>query len=426
MSMLETRRVVVTGLGPIAPNGIGKEAFWNANKDGVCAVAVDDEWDRYGFATGVFARIKQFDPSAFGLLPTEVRRMDRYCQMAVVAADLALADAELDMTTIDLQRFGTNIGTAVAGTKFMDEEFVVLTDGGHRQLEVEDASPYSYSKSMPNTASNEIAAKYGLCGTCFATVTGCTAGIDATGISYEMVRDGQADLMITGAAEAPLTPITIAAFDVIKAVSRRNDLGSKASRPFAAGRDGFVLSEGAGVLLLEELEHARRRHAPIYAEVVGYASTSNAYHMTGLPPDGYDLSRAICLCLERAGLGINDIDYTNAHGSSTYQNDLNETAAIKRVFGEQAYHIPMSSTKSMIGHSLGAASALEIIVTALSIKDDFIPPTVNYDEPSPECDLDYVPNIGRKQTVNRALSIASGFSGLHSAIVLAKSDKGAA
>jgi len=412
------RRVVLTGIGPIAPNGMGKNSFWEANVDGVCAVEVDKEWEQHHFATEVFARVRDFQPENLGLSQREIRRMDRHCQMGVVATDMAIADAGLTDVS-DYERIGVNIGTAISGTRFMDKEFIVLTDLGRQDVVLEDSSPYSYMKSLPSHVANEISARYGFKGVSVVTATGCTAGIDAVGISYESIKDGQADVMVTGATEAPLTPITIAAFDIIKAVSRNNDLGPAASRPFSKGRDGFVLAEGAGIVVLEELAHARSRGAHIYAEILGFASTSNAYHMTGLHPDGEDLARAISLCLGEAELGAGEIDYINAHGSSTYQNDLSETGAFKHVFGPEAYNIPISSTKSMIGHALGAASALEIIVTALAVQSDYIPPTMNYEE-TPECDLDYVPGRGRQIEVNTALSVASGFSGLHSAICLGK------
>jgi len=414
------RRVVVTGVGLITPIGIGKESFWKNNKNGISGICHLPEYDKFGFSSKVFGYVKDFDPEKYGLTLSEIRRMDRITQFGVVCCDQAVEDAGIDWSTVNRQKVGVNIANAVAGTKFMDEEFIVLTNRGKTMINPEDVSPYSYSRSMPNTTSSEIASRYGLKGVCCTTATGCTAGIDSIGFGYDQIRSAEQDIVICGAAEAPITPITIAAFEMIDTLSSNNEPAKMGSRPFDNTRNGFVLAEGSGILILEELEHALKRGAHIYAEVGGFASINNAIHMTGLKPDGKDLSRAIELAIEEAGISINEIDYINAHGSGTRQNDVNETGAYKKVFGDYAYEIPISGTKSMTGHPLGAASAIETIVCCLSIEDDFIPPTANYREKDSACDLDYVPNEGRSEEVNVALTNASGFSGLHAAMVLRK------
>lgn len=302
----------------------------------------------------------------------------------------------------------------------MDDEFTVLTNRGKSFVNPEDVSPYAYARSMPNTTSNEIAFRYGLKGCCCTTATGCTAGIDSVGYGYDQIRSGEMDMVICGAAEAPITPVTIAAFEVIGTLSTNNEPPEMGSRPFDNTRNGFVLAEAAAVLILEELEHAVDRGAHVYGEIIGFGSVNNAIHMTGLQPDGKDLARAINLAIEEAGISKDEIDYINAHGSGTKQNDVNEMGAYKSVFGELAYKIPISGTKSMTGHPLGAASAVEIIVCCLALENNFIPPTINYREKDDECDLDLVPNEGRNKDMNVVLTNASGFSGLHAAMILRK------
>ena len=273
---------------------------------------------------------------------------------------------------------------------------------------------------MPNTTSNEVSYRYGFNGTCCTMATGCTTGIDSIGFAYDQIRCGELDVMICGAAEAPITPITIAAFEAIGTLSTNNNPPEKASRPFDDTRNGFVLAEAAGILVLEELGHALNRGAHIYGEIAGYGSVNNAMHMTGLKPDGEDLSRAIKIAIEEANITPFEIDYINAHGSGTKQNDINETGAYKKVFGELAYKIPMSSTKSMTGHPLGAASAVEAIVCCLALENNFMPPTINYNKKDALCDLDYIPNCGREKNLNVVLTNASGFGGLHAAMILKK------
>ena len=300
----------------------------------------------------------------------------------------------------------------------MEEEFALVTDSGKNPIDPTIVRPDLYDASMFNTPSSELSAKYGLKGICNTISTGCTAGTDAVGFSLEAIQDGEADVMVTGASEAPITPITFGAFDVVNVLSVHNDEPEKASRPFDSKRNGFVISEGCGVLILEELNHALNRGARIYCEVIGFGTTCNAYHMTDLPAEGEAMSDSIKLALEDAGVTPKDLDYINAHGSSTKQNDVFETNAYKDSLGEYAYKIPISSLKSMIGHPLAAANAVELAVCSLIFERDILPPTINQEFPDPECDLDYIPNILRKKHINCMIKTSSGFSGVHSSLVL--------
>ena len=414
------KRVVITGVGLITPIGIGKEEFWQSNKLGKSGTCHLPQYDKYDFKSKVFGYVQNFEPEKLGLTLSEIRRMDRITQFGVICADQAIKDANIDWETLNRDRIGVNIASAVAGTKFMDEEFIVLSNKGKMPINPKDVSQYAYSRSMPNTTSNEVSCRYGLSGLCCTMATGCTSGIDSIGFSYDQIRCGEADMIICGAAEAPITPITIAAFEAIGTLSTNNEPPEMASRPFDDSRNGFVLAEAAGVLVLEELEHALKREAHIYGEIIGYGSVNNAIHMTGLKPDGEDLARAINIAIEEAGISVDEINYINAHGSGTKQNDINETGAYKRVFGELAHKIPMSSTKSMTGHPLGAASAVETIVCCLALENNYMPATINYNKVDEMCDLDYIPNYGRNKELNIVLTNASGFAGLHTAMILKK------
>ena len=414
------RRVVITGVGVIAPNGIGKEPFWEAITSGKSAVGSITRFKHMDMKSRITAEVPDFDARKLGLREGQIRRMDRYTQFAVAGAQMAVEDSKLDIEHEDKDRIGVSIANAICGTKFMEEEFLVVTERGTEPIDPEQVSPYLYQASMFNTPSSEVAALYGACGICCTIPTGCTAGLDSVGFSYESILNDEADIMIAGAAEAPLTPIAFAAFDVIGALSTRNDEPSLASRPFDHHRNGFVLGEGCGILLIEELDHAVKRGAHIYAEIIGYGTTCNAYHMTDLAPDGVDLARAVRLALKHAGTEPRKVDYVNAHGSSTVQNDRNETAALKLALGDHAYHVPISSIKSMIGHPLSAANSIELIASALSIEHQVMPPTINYEVPDPACDLDYIPNKCREGKVDTVLKQSSGFSGIHSAMVMKK------
>jgi beta-ketoacyl-acyl-carrier-protein synthase II len=414
------RRVVVTGLGVLSPNGIGKEAFWENTVSGRSGVRRVTDYDVSQFRSQIAAQVADFDPFAFGLSREEVERMDRYVQFAVAGAEAAVADARFLFGDEVRERTGVCLANAICGTRYMDEEFLRVTNGGKDPIDPRKVSPHLYDASMFNTPSSEIAARYQLKSICATISTGCTAGTDAVGLAYEVIQDGLADVMITGASEAPLCPITFASFDVLNVISARNDEPERASRPFDKERDGFVLSEGCGILVLEELGHALSRGAHIYCEISGFGTCCNAYHMTDLPADGDSMVPSINLALNDAGLLPEDIGYINAHGSSTKQNDVFETNAYKKVFGRRAYEIPASSLKSMVGHPLAAANSIELVASALTFETDILPPTINQEVSDPACDLDYVANKAREKRVNYILKTSSGFSGVHSSMILSR------
>jgi len=414
------RRVVVTGLGVISPNGIGKEAFWENTISGRSGVRRVTDYDVSQFRSQIAAQVADFDPFAFGLSREEVERMDRYVQFAVAGAEAAVADAGFLFGDEARERTGVCLANAIGGTRYMDEEFLRVTNGGKDPIDPRKVSPHLYDAAMFNTPSSEIAARYQLKSICATISTGCTAGTDAVGVAYEVIQDGLADVMITGASEAPLCPITFASFDVLNVISARNEEPEKASRPFDKERDGFVLSEGCGILVLEELGHALSRGAHIYCEINGFGTCCNAYHMTDLPDGGDSMVPSINLALNDAGLLPENIGYINAHGSSTKQNDVFETNAYKKVFGKRAYEIPTSSLKSMIGHPLAAANSIELVAGALTFETDMILPTINQEVSDPSCDLDYVANKAREKRVDYILKTSSGFSGVHSSMILSR------
>ncbi len=413
-----SRRVVVTGVGIISPNGVGKEACWKNMINGVSAIKKVTEFDVSLFNTKIAAQVRDFDPIKLGLSREEAVRMDRYVQFAVVAARMALEDSGLNLDKENRERIGISLANAICGTKYMEEEFALVTDSGKKPIDPTIVRPDLYDASMFNTPSSEISAKYGLKGVCNTISTGCTAGTDAVGFAMEAIQDGDVDIMITGASEAPITPITFGAFDTVNVLAVNNDNPEKASRPFDAKRNGFVISEGAGLLVVEELEHAKKRGAKIYCEIVGFGTTNNAFHMTDLPPEGDAKAACIRLALEDAKIKPEEIDYINAHGSSTRQNDVFETNAYKMVFKDYAYKVPISSVKSMIGHPLAGANGIELALSSLIFERDTLPPTINQENKDPQCDLDYIPNVARKKRVNCILKTSSGFSGIHSAMVL--------
>ncbi|MCU0652403.1 MAG: beta-ketoacyl-[acyl-carrier-protein] synthase family protein [Candidatus Omnitrophica bacterium] len=415
---MNKRRVVITGLGVISPNGIGKDNVWKAMAGGKSAVKLVDSFDVSIFNTKIAAEARDFDPFKLGLTHEEAVRMDRYVQFGVVSADMAIKDSKLDFSKEDPERVGVSLANAICGTKYMEEEFALVTDDGKKPIDPAKVRPDLYDAAMFNTPSIEISARYGLKGICNTLSTGCTAGTDSLGFGLEVIQDGEQDIMICGAAEAPITPITFGAFDVVNVLAVNNEHPEKASRPFDKKRNGFVLSEGAGILILEELNHAKKRNAYIYAEVLGFGTSCNAFHMTDLPSDGSAMAICIDLALKDAGVKSNEIDYINAHGSSTRMNDIFETAAYKMVFGDRAYKIPASSLKSMIGHPLAAANAVEMTVCAQIFDKNILPPTINQEEKDPLCDLDYVPNVARAKKVNTIVKTSSGFSGVHSTLVI--------
>jgi minimal PKS ketosynthase (KS/KS alpha) len=417
---LRERRVVVTGIGVVAPGGIGTKAFWDLIVRGETATRTISTFDPSPFRSRIAAEA-DFDPAANGLSPQEQRRMDRAAQFATVCTREALEDSGLDADELPAPRTGVTVGSAVGCTISLEQEYSVVSDAGRTWLvDHRYGVPHLYDYLVPSSLAREVAWATGAGGPATVVSTWCTSGLDAVGYASELIREGSADVMLAGATDAPISPITVACFDAIKATSSRNDDPAHASRPFDRTRDGFVLGEGAAMFVLESAEHARRRRARAYAEVVGYASRCNAFHMTGLRPDGKEMAEAIRAALHQARMDPTDVDYVNAHGSGTKQNDRHETAAVKESLGAHAYDVPVSSIKSMIGHSLGAIGSIELAACALAIDQDVVPPTANLHEPDPELDLDYTPLVARERSNDVVLSVGSGFGGFQSAMLLAR------
>jgi 3-oxoacyl-[acyl-carrier-protein] synthase II len=411
------RRVVVTGIGLVSPLGTGTDKTWQALVRGEGGIAALTRFDVSRYSTRFGGEVKDFDPLVF-IDRKEVRKMDLFIRYAMGAAELAVADSAIPRGDLQSDRAGTYVGSGIGGLGSIEENHKVLLEKGPDRV-----SPFFLIQTIINEASGQISIRYGAKGPNCANVTACSTGSHAIGDSFRIIARGDADIMITGGAEAPLTPLSLAGFTAIKALSARNDDPSRASRPFDAKRDGFVMSEGAGILILEELGRALKRDARIYAEVVGYGMTSDAFHVAAPAPDGEGAIRVMRRALEDAGVPPDEIQYINAHGTSTELNDKTETMAIKTVFGDQARRLGVSSTKSMTGHLLGAAGGLEAGITALALFHQILPPTINYEIPDPECDLDYVPNAARKAEVVHALSNSFGFGGTNAAIVLKKFDR---
>ncbi|MDH6124956.1 beta-ketoacyl-[acyl-carrier-protein] synthase family protein [Kitasatospora sp. GP82] len=415
-----TRRVAVTGIGVVAPGGVGVPAFWALLTSGRTATRGITLFDPTGFRSRIAAEC-DFDPAAHGLDAEQVTRSDRYVQFALVAATEAVRDAGLDLAAEDPWRVGVSLGTAVGGTTRLEHDYALVSAGGERwDVDHRQAEPQLHRAFSPSTLASAVAEQAGAHGPVQTVSTGCTSGLDAVGYAFQAIEEGRADIVIAGASDSPISPITVACFDAIKATSPRNDDPEHASRPFDATRDGFVLGEGGAVLVLEELEHARRRGATVYCEIGGFATFGNAYHMTGLTKEGLEMSESINQALGQARLDGSRIDYVNAHGSGTKQNDRHETAAVKRSLGTHAYQVPMSSIKSMVGHSLGAIGAIELVACTLALANGVVPPTANYSTPDPECDLDYVPRTAREIPLRHVLSVGSGFGGFQSAVVLSR------
>ena len=411
------RRVVVTGIGLVSPLGTGTDKNWQALLRGESGIAPLTRFDVSRHATRFGGEVKDFDPLAF-IDRKEVRKMDLFIRFGLAAAELAVADSGLDRAGLQSDRAGVYVGSGIGGLGSIEENHKVLLEKGPDRV-----SPFFLIQTIINEASGQISIRFGAKGPNCANATACSTGSHAIGDSFRIIARGEADIMITGGAEAPLTPLSLAGFNAIKAVSERNDAPAKASRPFDAQRNGFVMGEGAGVLILEELGLALRRGARIYAEVVGYGMTSDAFHVAAPAPDGDGAIRVMRRALEDAGLGPDAVQYINAHGTSTELNDKTETAAIKAVFGEHARRLAVNSTKSMTGHLLGAAGGLEAGVTALALFHQVMPPTINYEFPDPECDLDYVPNTARKAEIVHGLSNSFGFGGTNASLVLKRFDK---
>ncbi|WBC07602.1 beta-ketoacyl-[acyl-carrier-protein] synthase family protein [Micromonospora sp. WMMA1947] len=423
---MSVRKVVITGLGVVAPGGVGTKAFWQLITAGRTATRPITAFDASAFRSRIAAEV-DFEPAQAELSHREISRLDRAAQFALVATREAMADSGLETDRSDPTRVGVSLGTAVGATCNLESEYLALSDTGREWvLDHHYAGPHLYDYFMPGSMAAEVAWDVNAQGPVAVISAGCTSGLDAVGHAVDLIREGAVDAMVTGGTDAPISPITVACFDAIRATSSSNDDAAHALRPFDRTRNGFVLGEGAAVLVLESEEHARARGARIYAEVTGFASRSNAYHMTGLRPDGAEMAAAITAALAESKLSPEDVDYVNAHGTATQQNDRHETAALKRALGHHAYSTPVSSIKSMVGHSLGAIGSIEIAACALALDQGVIPPTANLHEPDPELDLDYVPLHAREQRLDTVVSVGSGFGGFQSAIVLARPGRGAA
>ncbi|TCU75623.1 3-oxoacyl-[acyl-carrier-protein] synthase II [Tissierella praeacuta] len=407
------KRVVITGLGAITPIGIGKENFWNSLIEGKSGIGAITRFDTTDFDIKIGAEVKDFDPSNY-IDKKEARRMDRFTQYAVAGAKLALEDGKVELDKLNLDKVGVIIGVGIGGMETMETEFTKLRDRGPSRV-----SPLFIPMMISNMAPGQISMTFGFRGPTMTVTTACASSTHAIGEGFRMISTGNVDMIVAGGADASITPISVAGFCSMKALSTRNDNPTKASRPFDKERDGFVMGEGAGILILEELNHALARGANIYGEIVGYGSTSDAFHITQPDPEAKGATRAMELALEEAAADYHDVDYINAHGTSTYFNDKLETLAIKNVFKEHAKNINISSTKSMTGHLLGAAGGIEAIATIMAIKEGIIPPTINYEYLDEECDLNYTPNEAVKRDINYALSNSLGFGG-HNATVLFK------
>ncbi|MGJ0846245.1 beta-ketoacyl-ACP synthase II [Tissierella praeacuta] len=407
------KRVVITGLGAITPIGIGKENFWNSLIEGKSGIGAITRFDTTDFDTKIGAEVKDFDPSNY-IDKKEARRMDRFTQYSVAGAKLALEDGKVELDKLNLDKVGVIIGVGIGGMETMETEFTKLRDRGPSRV-----SPLFIPMMISNMAPGQISMTFGFRGPTMTVTTACASSTHAIGEGFRMISTGNVDMIVAGGADASITPISVAGFCSMKALSTRNDNPTKASRPFDKERDGFVMGEGAGILILEELNHALARGANIYGEIVGYGSTSDAFHITQPDPEAKGATRAMELALEEAAADYHDVDYINAHGTSTYFNDKLETLAIKNVFKENAKNINISSTKSMTGHLLGAAGGIEAIATIMAIKEGIIPPTINYEYLDEECDLNYTPNEAVKRDINYALSNSLGFGG-HNATVLFK------
>lgn len=417
MANSELKRVVVTGLGAITPLGNNLQDYWDGLLSGKNGIGPITHFDPSRHACKIAGEVKGFDPQDY-MDRKDAKRMDRFAQFAIAASKQAIADAKLEITDLNAEQIGVLIGTGIGGLKVLeDQQEVYLTRGPDR------CSPFMIPMMIANMAAGLTAIHVGAKGPNCCTVTACAAGSNAVGDAFRLVQRGYAQAMICGGTEAAVTPLSLAGFAACRALSLRNDDPAHACRPFDRDRDGFVMGEGSGILILEELEHALSRGAKIYGEIVGYAMTCDAYHMTAPVPGGEGAARAISLCLKDAGLAPEQVSYVNAHGTSTPANDSTETKAIKTALGDHAYNITVSSTKSMTGHLLGGSGGIEAVATAMAVKNDRVPPTINLENPDDECDLDYVANQSREQVVNVALSNSFGFGGHNVTLAFRKYDE---
>jgi 3-oxoacyl-[acyl-carrier-protein] synthase II len=411
---MNSRRVVITGLGVITPVGNDLETFWSNLKNGVSGIGKIQAFDTTGYDCQIAGEVCNFEPRNFFKNPKDIRRTDRFAQLAMAAAKMSMQDSGIDLVRLNRDRFGVLISSGIGGLKTLEEQFSTLMNKGPQRV-----SAFTIPMLISNMASGVISMEFGLRGPNMCIVTACATSNNAIGESWRMIKFGDADIFLAGGSEASIVELGLAGFSAMKALSRRNDEPERASRPFDRNRDGFVMSEGAGIAVVEELEHAKARGAKIYCELAGYGLSADAYHMTAPPEDGEGAARAMRMALDHARISPNEVDYINAHATSTGLGDISETRAIKAVFGEQAHKIPISSTKSMTGHLLGGAGAVETAVCALSIRDGVIPPTINLENPDPLCDLDYTPNKAKEKKVRVAMNNSFGFGG-HNATVVAR------
>lgn len=411
------QRVVVTGMGIVSPLGHDVELFWNGLKAGRSGISVIDHFDVSGFGTKIAGQVRDFDPEAlFGR--KDARKMDRFVQFAVYAAEQAVRDAALDPERIDRERFGVYVGTGIGGITTLTDNMEAYQQRGPGRV-----SPSLVPMMISNMAAAQISIRYGAMGPTLSPVTACSIGNTAIGEAFRLIRSGEADVIIAGGTEAAVHPLSLASFGNATALSKRNEAPERASRPFDAERDGFVMAEGAGLLVLESLDHARRRGARIHAEVIGYGASSDAYHVVASHPEGEGALLAMKRALQSAGVSAAEVDVVSAHATGTQVGDLAETIALKKLFGEQASRIPVTANKSMTGHMFGAAGGAEAIALIQSLKEGVIPPTINLDHPDPACDLDYVPHQARQARLNIGLSNSFGFGGHNAAIVLRKAEE---
>jgi 3-oxoacyl-[acyl-carrier-protein] synthase II len=412
------RRVVFTGLGAITPVGNDVETFWSNLKNGVSGIRLVESFDTSAYDCHIGGEVRNFDPKPYFKNPKDVRRTDRFAQLAMAAAHMAVEDGGIDLNTVNHERFGVIVSSGIGGLRTLQDQHDILATKGPSRT-----SPFTIPMLISNMASGLISMEFGLRGPNLCIVTACATSNNAIGESWRMIKFGDADIFLAGGSEASIVPIGLAGFSAMKALSTRNDQPERASRPFDRDRDGFVMSEGAGVVIVEELEHAKARGAKIYCELAGYGLSADAYHMTAPPPEGEGAARAMQLALEHAQLRPDQVDYINAHATSTGLGDVSETKAIKSVFGSGAKSVAISATKSMTGHLLGGAGAVEAAACALAIRDSVIPPTINLENPDPECDLDYTPNTAREKKIRVVLNNSFGFGG-HNATLLVKAFDG--
>lgn len=411
--MDNNRRVVITGLGAVTPVGNDVETFWSNLKKGVSGIRRIEAFDTSGYDCQIAGEVQGFDPKPFFRNPKDARRTDRFAQFALAASRMALQDSGIELEKLNRDRFGVIVSSGIGGLKTLEDQYTILLAKGPSRT-----SPFTIPMLISNMASGIISMEYGLRGPNLCIVTACATSNNAIGESWRMIKFGEADIFLAGGSEASIVAIGLAGFSAMKALSTRNDEPERASRPFDRDRDGFVMSEGAGVVVVEELGHAKARGAKIYCELAGYGLTADAYHITAPPPDGQGAARAMHLALEHARISPDQVDYINAHATSTDIGDLCETRAIKKVFGNYAHNVSISSTKSMTGHLLGGAGGVEMAVCALAIRDSVIPPTINLENPGDECDLDYTAKIAREKKVRVALNNSFGFGG-HNATLIA-------